>query len=102
MHNFVESIKKDVTPIKNAISSVESSGFVEGNNNKFKLIKRILFGKAKTNNLFRKCYVCFLFKNKDFDVKKLIKFTYKRRHSDRQFDYTLSIINNQNLEITQS
>jgi len=35
---IIEGIKKDIAPVKNAISFDESSGFVEGNNNKFKLI----------------------------------------------------------------
>ncbi|WP_416378623.1 transposase, partial [Enterococcus avium] len=40
--SFCQSIKRDIAPIKNAISHSISSGFVEGNNNKFKLIKRIV------------------------------------------------------------
>ena len=39
--SFCTGLKKDIAPVKNAISSDVSSGFVEGNNNKFKLIKRI-------------------------------------------------------------
>ncbi len=70
---FVEGIKKDITPIKNAISHTVSSGFVEGNNNKFKLIKRILYGRAHLVNLFKKCYVTFQVKRRDFSVQKLIK-----------------------------
>lgn len=56
---FVEGIKRDIAPVKNAISRDESSGFVEGNNNKFKLIKRILYGRANLVNLFKKSYVAF-------------------------------------------
>lgn len=70
---FVDGIKKDIAPVKNAISHTESSGFVEGNNNKFKLIKRILYGRANLVNLFKKCYVTFQVKRKDFSVQKLIK-----------------------------
>ncbi len=69
---FCEGIKKDITAVKNAISSDISSGFVEGNNNKFKLIKRIIYGKAKLVNLFRKCYVAFIAKNESFSVSELI------------------------------
>ena len=57
---LIEGIEKDIAPIKNAISFPQSSGFVEGNNNKFKLIKRILYGRSKIVNLFRKCYVPFI------------------------------------------
>lgn len=70
---FVEGIKKDIAPVKNAISYNESSGFVEGNNNKFKLIKRILYGRSHLVNLFKKCYVAFQAKHKDFSLEKLLK-----------------------------
>ncbi|MBB6716904.1 transposase, partial [Clostridium gasigenes] len=70
---FIDGIKKDIAPVKNAISHSESSGFVEGNNNKFKLIKRILYGRANLVNLFKKCYVTFQVKCKDFSLQKLIK-----------------------------
>ena len=70
---FVEGIKKDIAPIKNAISYETSSGFVEGNNNKFKLIKRILYGRSKLVNLFRKCYLPFLMNNVDFKLRAILK-----------------------------
>ena len=70
---FIDGIKKDIAPVKNAISHSESSGFVEGNNNKFKLIKRILYGRANLVNLFKKCYVTFQTKLKGFSLKKLLK-----------------------------
>ncbi|RGB48653.1 MULTISPECIES: transposase [Bacillota] len=53
---FIGGIEKDIALIKNAISLPNSSGFVEGNNNKFKLIKRILYGRSNFVDLFRKCY----------------------------------------------
>ncbi|MEE1031858.1 MAG: transposase, partial [Ruminococcus sp.] len=43
-----------MAPVKNAISHPESSGFVEGNNNKFKLIKRIVYGRSGLVNLSKK------------------------------------------------
>ena len=70
---FVVRIKKDIAPVKNAISYNESSGFVEGNNNKFKLIKRILYGRSHLVNLFKKCYVALQAKHKDFSLEKLLK-----------------------------
>ena len=68
-------IEKDIAPIKNAISFPQSSGFVEGNNNKFKLLKRILYGRSKIVNLFRKCYLPFLMNNTDFKLIDLLKGT---------------------------
>lgn len=44
-------IKKDITATKEAISSKQNSGWVEGLNTKFKLVKRILYGRAKPINL---------------------------------------------------
>ena len=67
--SFIKGLKKDILPAKNAISFPESSGFVEGNNNKFKLIKRIIYGRANLVNLFNKCYLCFSFKRVNFTLK---------------------------------
>lgn len=72
INDFCQSIKKDIAPVKNAISYNISSGFVEGNNNKFKLIKRIVYGKSKLVNLFRKCYVAFSATKEDFTISELI------------------------------
>ena len=69
---FADGIKKDIAPTKNAISHPESSGFVEGNNCKFKLIKRIVYGRPKLVNLFKKCFLCFSFKRENFNLKNII------------------------------
>jgi len=69
---FITGIEMDIAPVKNAISHEESSGFVEGNNNKFKLIKRIAYGRANLTNLFRKSYFAFQVKLKNFNLRKLI------------------------------
>ena len=72
INDFCQSIKKDIAPVKNATSYNISSGFVEGNNNKFKLIKRIVYGKSKLVNLFRKCYVDFAATKEDFTLSELL------------------------------
>lgn len=69
---FIDGVKKDIAPVKNAISHPISSGFVEGNNNKFKLVKRILYGRSKLVNLFRKCYLPFMIDNVDFKITECI------------------------------
>lgn len=74
--SFINGLKKDITPVKNAISFEESSGFVEGNNNKFKLIKRILYGRTNLVNLYKKCYFAFKINDVNFDIKKLIKVAF--------------------------
>ncbi len=73
LDGFINGIKKDIAPVKNAISYPQSSGFVEGNNNKFKLIKRILYGRSKIVNLFRKCYLPFLVTHQDINLMKIVK-----------------------------
>lgn len=70
--SLCNGIKKDIAAVKNAISSTISSGFVEGNNNKFKLIKRIVYGKMNLVNLFKKCFVAFLATKDDFSIYDLI------------------------------
>ncbi len=70
INGFIKRIKKDIAPIKAAISYNESSGFVEGNNNKFKLVKRILYGKSNLVNLFHKVFSIFSlnYKNNIFEL----------------------------------
>lgn len=69
---FCIGIKNDIAPVRNAISMDVSSGFVEGNNNKFKLIKRILYGRAGLVNLAKKCMLAFAVKNPDFSLQNLL------------------------------
>ena len=64
LESFCNGIKKDITPVKNAISLSVSSGFVEGNN--FKVLKRIVYGRSGLVNLEKKCKLAFLPKNQDF------------------------------------
>jgi transposase len=68
---FIEGNKKDIAPVKNAISHDVSSGFVEGNNNKFKLINRILYGRADLVNLFKKSYIAFQSKLNNFNLLQI-------------------------------
>jgi hypothetical protein len=42
------------------------------NYNKFKLIKRILYGRANLVNLFKKCHLAFRVKRKDFTFKNMM------------------------------
>lgn len=70
--SFCNGLEKDIAPVKNAISYSESSGFVEGNNNKFKLIKRIVYGRSGLVNLEKKCKLAFLPKNEDFSLIDLV------------------------------
>ena len=53
---FINGIKKDIAPVKNAISSPVSSGFVEGGNCRYKATERLMFGRSGRDHLFRKAY----------------------------------------------
>jgi transposase len=59
LSSFVNGIKKDIAAVRNGISREENSGVVEGGNNKFKLIKRIGYGRLGLINLFKKCFLAF-------------------------------------------
>lgn len=74
--SFINGLKSDIESVKNAIYYEESSGFVEGNNNKFKLIKRILYGRANLDNLFKKVFFTFKINDPNFNVKEIIKMAY--------------------------
>ena len=69
---FCNGIKKDIAPVKNAISYPVSSGFVEGNNNKFKLLKRIVYGRSGLVNLAKKCKLAFMPQSGDFTLNSLL------------------------------
>lgn len=69
---FCNGLKKDIAPVKNAISHPESSGFVEGNNNKFKLLKRIVYGRSGLVNLSKKCKLAFMPKDDTFILSSLV------------------------------
>lgn len=72
IESFCNGLKKDIAAVKNAISLEINSGFVEGNNNKFKLIKRIVYGKMNLVNLFKKSYLCFLATTDDFKIGDIV------------------------------
>ena len=71
LESFCNGIKKDITPVKNAISLSVGSGFVEGNN-KFKVLKRIVYGRSGLVNLEKKCKLAFLPRDRDFSLSALL------------------------------
>jgi len=46
LKSFANGLLKDIEAIENAVSSTFSNGYVEGNNNRLKIIKRIMYGRA--------------------------------------------------------
>ena len=49
--SFASGLKKDFNAVKNSVLSELSNGYVGGNNNKIKAIKRAMFGRAKIDLL---------------------------------------------------
>ena len=47
IQKFTGSIQKDIGPVTNAVVEEYSNGFVEGTNNKLKVIKRVAYGRCK-------------------------------------------------------
>ena len=70
---FVDGIKKDIAPIKNAISSPVSSGFVEGGNCRYKVTKRVMFGRSGLHHLFLKTYAISIIMRQGKSASSLIE-----------------------------
>ena len=47
LKSFANGLKFDIQAVKNSVLSDLSNGFVEGINNKIKVIKRVMYGRAK-------------------------------------------------------
>ena len=54
LSDFVIGIGKDLEAVENAVSSPLSNGFVEGTNNKVKMIKRTMYGRCRCTLLAAK------------------------------------------------
>lgn len=52
--SFANGLLTDIDAVSNSVTSTLSNGFVEGNNNRIKVIKRIMYGRAKINLLSAK------------------------------------------------
>lgn len=73
LNSFIIGLKVDTDAVKNAITYDVSSGFVEGNNTKFKLVKRSLGGRSGLPNLEQKSILAFLATTEDFSLNELTK-----------------------------
>ena len=69
---FINGIKKDIAPVKAAISSPVSSGFVEGGNCRYKATKRLMFGRSGLHHLFLKTYAISIIMRTGKSVSGLI------------------------------
>lgn len=71
LKKFCNGLKQDIAAVKNAITCQESSGVVEGSNNKFKNLKRIVYGRSGLVNLRKKCLLAFI-PDEELNFKKLV------------------------------
>ena len=46
LSRFASGLEKDLSAVENAVASLLSNGFVEGTNNKLKMIKRTMYGRC--------------------------------------------------------
>ena len=77
---FVQGLLKDRKAITNAMTLGVNSGFVEGCNCKEKLIKRIMYGRAKHDHLFMKVYVASIIERIGSHPRDFLNFTPARKH----------------------
>ncbi len=49
--SFASGLRQDWDAVKNSVTSELSNGYVEGNNNRIKMIKRTMYGRAKVDLL---------------------------------------------------
>ena len=54
---FAASLERDLEAVKHAVSSPLSNGFVEGTNNKLKMVKRTMYGRCECRLLAAKLMV---------------------------------------------
>ena len=45
--SFINGLSMDINAVANAVELPYSNGFIEGNNNRLKMIKRMMYGRAK-------------------------------------------------------
>lgn len=73
LSSFCNGLDRDIKAVKNAISYSDSAGSTEGNNNKFKVMKRIAYGRTSLESLAIKCYLASaITKLSDFCLRDLV------------------------------
>lgn len=82
---FINGLKKDIEPVVAAISSGVTSGFVEGMNNRYKQVLRMMYGRSGLNLLFHKNYAISSLYHLGMDPKHILNW--KRILTDRMKNY---------------
>ena len=58
LSRFADGLNQDLEAVLNAVVSDLNNGFVEGINNKIKMVKRVMYGRCKLPLLKAKLIVC--------------------------------------------
>ncbi|MBD5558802.1 MAG: ISL3 family transposase [Clostridia bacterium] len=74
LRNFCLGLTQDFQAVSNAVTTDLNSGWVEGSNNKFKLIKRTLYGRASRQHLESKCIAVFASRKESLNLVDAIKY----------------------------
>lgn len=78
---FCNGLKRDIHAVFKAITLSTNSGWVEGSNNKFKLIKRTMYGRAGHKRLEHKCRMIFAVRSGGVKISDLICYNHRARPS---------------------
>ena len=81
---FVTGLEMDIEAVKNGVTEKMSSGFVEGNNCKYKLIKRTMYGRASTATLMKKFYVASKISRCNISITDILQLKTTRKHHSRR------------------
>ena len=82
--SFVTGLKMDIEAVKNGVTENLNSGFVEGNNCKYKLIKRTMYGRASTSTLMKKFYVASKISRCDISITDILQLKTPRKYYSRR------------------
>jgi len=81
---FVTGLKMDIEAVKNGVTMEMSPGFVEGNNNKYKLILRTMYGRASREILMKKFYVASKICHCNIPITDILQLKVPRKYYSRR------------------
>ncbi len=80
-------LDQDLEAVSNAIKYTYSSGVVEGNNNRVKVIKRVSYGRLKLETLLQKCLIAFWSTLDGFELGGLVTWVPLSQDQDRHSEF---------------
>ncbi len=82
LESFFEQLKRDKEAVSNAIRYSYSSGFVEGNNQRYKTIKKCSYGRLRLAMLIKKCMLAFTSTLENFELGMIVKWIPLRENTE--------------------